>query len=371
MSFEAYDPTGPKTRSNDPILSIYTDGNSRINVGAMERWFEGVERVRLLVDEEENTLAFDREAESDRATLSISRRGNGGGDVHTTGALKSFGFDEESHRETAHRELREHEETGYIIADISGLPGFDADDAGDHKPAPKPNPDRPDQNGDLNDDPEGEGESENAEDAEDAEDDEDDDHGGADDASDAGSEEAPDDQDDQDDESDATRTTVDDDPPPELRDEYFDTTLSEIAQDYDGIGQSTIDRLARAGYETLADIRTADDSELTEVSHVGPTTVQRIRECVDDFDPEGVGDDADADRSEATVTTIDVSEHDGSPPEAMDEGSVYAVAQHFDTLDEVAEDLQVSVERAAAILVAHPKDLLVQVDVGDREVIDE
>jgi hypothetical protein len=55
----------------------------------------------------------------------------------------------------------------------------------------------------------------------------------------------------------------------------------------------------------------------------------------------------------------------------MDEGSIYAVAQHFDTLDEVAEDLEVSVERAAAILAAHKRDLLIQVDVGDREVIDE
>jgi len=32
--FEAYDPNGPKTRSNDPILSIYSDGNSRLNVAA-------------------------------------------------------------------------------------------------------------------------------------------------------------------------------------------------------------------------------------------------------------------------------------------------------------------------------------------------
>jgi len=113
--FEAYDPNGPKTRSNDPILSIYSDGNSRLNVAAMERWFDDVERVRVLVDRGDARLAFDRDAEAERSTLSLSRRGNGGGDVHTAGALKDFGLDVDAHDETAHRELREHEQTGYIV----------------------------------------------------------------------------------------------------------------------------------------------------------------------------------------------------------------------------------------------------------------
>jgi len=332
--FEAYDPNGPKTRSNDPILSIYSDGNSRLNVAAVERWFDDVERVRVLVDRGDARLAFDRDAEAERSTLSLSRRGNGGGDVHTAGALKDFGLDVDAHDETAHRELREHEQTGYIIADLSGLPGFDGDDAGDHGPAPDP-------------DPETESESESNSTEQET---------GADDPEGDGNTEE--DLDDQEDESDDTSETLDDDPPP--GDE--DVLLSTAAEDCDKLGQSMVDRLANAGFETLGEVGAATDPELEKVYYVGTSTVETIRDCVDAYDPDDVDD---------TASPINVSEHDGTPPEGVDEGTVVAVVQHYDTLEEVAEDLQVSVERAAAILAAHKQDLLIQVDLGDREVIDE
>jgi hypothetical protein len=344
MSFEAYDPNGPSTRSADPLLSIYTDGNSRLNVAAIDRWFDGVERVRVLIDPENARLAFDREAGSERATLSVSQRGNGGGDIHTTGALKNFGYDEAAHEETAHHELHKHEETGYIVADISGLPGFDSGDAGDHDPAPEPEPDP-----DPDPEPKSESKSESAPNSTEQEPETDDLEGDGD---------TKEDLDDQEDESDDTSGTLDDDLPPE--DE--DILLSTAAEHCGRLGQSMVDRLANAGFETLGDIRAATDAELKSVHYVGPSTVETIRDCVDAYDP------ADVDE---TPATIDISEHDRTPPEGMDEGSIYAVAQHFDTLDAVAKDLEVSVERAAAILAAHKQDLLIQVDIGDREVIDE
>lgn len=44
---------------------------------------------------------------------------------------------------------------------------------------------------------------------------------------------------------------------------------------------------------------------------------------------------------------------DGSPPGEVDEGTVVAVAEHYETLTEVAEDLEVDPLRAHAILEAH------------------
>lgn len=58
-----------------------------------------------------------------------------------------------------------------------------------------------------------------------------------------------------------------------------------------------------------------------------------------------------------------VDEVDGSPPEGMTPGEIVAVAEYYETLEEVAEDLEVTTERARAILVEH--DVIEEVDLGE------
>lgn len=53
-------------------------------------------------------------------------------------------------------------------------------------------------------------------------------------------------------------------------------------EEVDAVGEKAASELRKAGYTTKRDIRRASDEELTDVSYIGETNCQNIRDFIDD-----------------------------------------------------------------------------------------
>ncbi len=85
--------------------------------------------------------------------------------------------------------------------------------------------------------------------------------------------------------------------------------------DVGGIGDQTADALAEAGFDTVDDLRAAEESELTEVEGIGNALAARIKADVGDVDVE---EDADA---EVEDTSTDEADDEADDAESEDEES--------------------------------------------------
>lgn len=106
-------------RRDDPQLSIYPKGSGRFNVVARERWFEDIDELAVYGDPDADRLAFEPADEGHTTTLRED------GELHLKRALDEIlGADVDAIEETGYADLQEDETTGYIVADVSHLPGL-------------------------------------------------------------------------------------------------------------------------------------------------------------------------------------------------------------------------------------------------------
>lgn len=124
MPWQDYESKSSNYRDDDPILAVYGDGDGRLNVEALQRWFDPGQKVTLHFDPETASLGIDAEA-SGPSPITVSQGKNeSGGDLALRGALKDFGLEIEAHDETQRFELEHDDASGFVVADISALPGI-------------------------------------------------------------------------------------------------------------------------------------------------------------------------------------------------------------------------------------------------------
>ncbi|QGN06018.1 50S ribosomal protein L32e [Halorhabdus sp. CBA1104] len=142
--------------------------------------------------------------------------------------------------------------------------------------------------------------------------------------------------------------------------------------DVGGIGDQTADALAEAGFETVDDLRAADESALTEVEGIGNALAARIKADVGDVE---VADDADAevedastDEDESAGDTETLADYEGlTDISGVSEETADALSEAgFETVEAVAradQDALTEVESVGNALAAR-----IQADVGELDV---
>jgi hypothetical protein len=103
-----------------PRLTIYANGNAYVNTAADERYLDGAEAVRVLVDREASKLALDPTDEQDPNGYSVTREEDSyGGAVRVVGGLERLGVDIDALEGTSFLPLEEQGEIA--VADVSSL----------------------------------------------------------------------------------------------------------------------------------------------------------------------------------------------------------------------------------------------------------
>ncbi|WP_435078248.1 50S ribosomal protein L32e [Halococcus sp. AFM35] len=123
----------------------------------------------------------------------------------------------------------------------------------------------------------------------------------------------------------------------------------------DGVGEETADDLRAAGFETVADLREADQDDLSEVEGIGTALAARIK---------------------ADVEEIDVEESDGETPEELTEVSGVG-EEKADALRAAGFETVADLERAEQSALADVEGIgnalaaRIKADVGGLEVEEE
>lgn len=129
--WERYD--GPGSRSATPRLSIYPNGDGRINAAADREFFQSVDAVTVYVDDEAHRLALVPGA-GGQQPLTLTRSGKEGGDIAIKGSMRRAGVDPDRIEETEFVELEEEQlfdDTTGMVADLSDLVDDDGSQATD------------------------------------------------------------------------------------------------------------------------------------------------------------------------------------------------------------------------------------------------
>lgn len=128
-----------------PFLAIYGNGGGRLSAAADRRWFGDVKEVVLLFDVDEAVLGVAPASDPDGSTYALSRKGGQrGGDIATAALLKDvFGVAPGDLDETHRLPLEWHDEHEAAVADVSPLLGVQ-DDASDEGDAAAGDEDLPD-----------------------------------------------------------------------------------------------------------------------------------------------------------------------------------------------------------------------------------
>jgi large subunit ribosomal protein L32e len=112
---------------------------------------------------------------------------------------------------------------------------------------------------------------------------------------------------------------------------------NEGIEDVAGVGDATAEALREAGFETVEDLREADDDELTAVEGVGNALAARIEADVGavavDEEPEAEVTD-ETDEAEAADTAVDET---AAPDAAADEADESALPESIDEISGVGE----------------------------------
>ena len=111
-------------------------------------------------------------------------------------------------------------------------------------------------------------------------------------------------------------------------DESDEEADAESLTEIGGVSEETADALREAGYESVTDLREADQDDLTALEGVSTALAARIKADVGDVD---VSEDTDAD--------VEVSDEDAPESESADEAAEAAEAAEEEAEDEGPEDL--------------------------------
>ncbi|WEL22299.1 50S ribosomal protein L32e [Halorhabdus sp. BNX81] len=156
------------------------------------------------------------------------------------------------------------------------------------------------------------------------------------------------------------------------------TELNEVS----GIGDETAGALRESGFETIDDLREADEDALTEVTGIGNALAARIKADVGDVEVDEDVEDADVEESEASADGADTDASDDAADTDEDDASSYegltdisgvgeGTAENlrdagFETVEDVARAEQsdlTEVEGIGNALAAR-----IQADVGELDV---
>lgn len=322
MAFEPVDPTATFQETDDPAVSIYSDGSGRINSAGWDAFLPlGIE-VALRVDRDRCLIGFDADPDPDEYTVTISETDGG---VYTKQALRAVGVDFDALAdEGTHRFSLEEDESGLVVFDATGLPGVDADTAVDQDEF----------------------------DEEDAD---------ADDRASAGSE-----------------TGAEHNEPSEAEpadtDGLANVSIDDVIHRTDGAGFQTERDLKDNGIETAADLAALSDNGLENIRGVGPAVRRRLRDVIESFrDETGEATDttettetSDTSEEDAQVIHVDPDEN-AFPPDGTREHQLEGMADHYETITAVADDIGVEREHAVRILAV--RDLHERVDLEEFEVV--
>jgi large subunit ribosomal protein L32e len=163
--------------------------------------------------------------------------------------------------------------------------------------------------------------------------------------------------------------------------------MSEDIADVAGVGDATAEALREAGFESVADLREADDDDLTAVEGVGNALAARIKADVGavevDEEPEAeVTDETDeteaADTADAETDTADAADEveESALPESIDEISGVGEAK-ADAIREAGYESVEAVQGASQSELAEIESVgnalaaRIKADVGGLEVAEE
>ncbi|MDS0280336.1 hypothetical protein NDI85_21355 [Halomicroarcula sp. S1AR25-4] len=125
------------TRRADPRLTIYQDGNGYLNASAIDRHFEDVDGVQVLIDQDAGRIAFRPADEVNNVDTYSLTHTDAGADIRLRTPLRALGVDLDAIEETRYFDLNDADEL--VVADVSALlvvsdvAGDDDADADDSK----------------------------------------------------------------------------------------------------------------------------------------------------------------------------------------------------------------------------------------------
>jgi hypothetical protein len=120
MGFEKVTPNGGPNPFARKFISIYATGKGRFSKPAAEEWLDGVERVELYADTEENQIGIALGGDDDAYSLN-GRGDDGGPSVHARSLLRQFGIDREKIESAVRLDLEHHPDEGLLVADATPL----------------------------------------------------------------------------------------------------------------------------------------------------------------------------------------------------------------------------------------------------------
>ena len=143
--------------------------------------------------------------------------------------------------------------------------------------------------------------------------------------------------------------------------------------DISGVGEEKADALSAAGFETVEDLKEADQDDLADVEGIGSALAARIKADIDDLAVEASeATDDEAEASDETATDVDTED---APEELTDisgvgEEKADALAEAgFETVDDVRRASQADLAEAEG--VGNALAARIKADVGGLEVAEE
>ncbi|GGO03693.1 hypothetical protein [Haloarcula pellucida] len=107
------------TRRADPRLTVYQDGNGYLNATAIDRHFEDVDGVQVLIDQDAGRVAFRAASEVNNVDTYSLTHTDAGADIRLRTPLRALGVDLDAIEETRYFDLEPVD--GLVVADVSAL----------------------------------------------------------------------------------------------------------------------------------------------------------------------------------------------------------------------------------------------------------
>ncbi|MBX0325766.1 hypothetical protein EGH21_22370 [Halomicroarcula sp. F13] len=107
------------TRRADPRLTVYQDGNGYLNATAIDRHFEDVDGVQVLIDQDAGRIAFRPADEVNNVDTYSLTHTDAGADIRLRTPLRTLGVDLDAIEETRYFDLEPAD--GLVVADVSAL----------------------------------------------------------------------------------------------------------------------------------------------------------------------------------------------------------------------------------------------------------
>jgi large subunit ribosomal protein L10 len=115
--------------------------------------------------------------------------------------------------------------------------------------------------------------------------------------------------------------------------------------DIDGVGPSKVEAMEEAGIESVADVLSADLDELTEVSGIGESTAEKIKDSAGELDVTVEQTEDDSDEGTSAADALDLDEIDeflrGNTGIAFSGNGFVNTAQVVTEFSEEHEDLEI------------------------------